>query len=410
MRKQFLGLVVGVLLALMIVPQAVPQSNAKQIVVDRDKVQCPKADFTSIQAAVNAAAPGDTIKVCPDQYSESVNLNKPALTLIGATNVNVGQCGAVGAADPTQDSIVTGVAYSFSFLNNDITLNGFVVQGAAHGIDTSAAFSGYRITNTIVRGNTVVGINLLSSGVNQTRVDHNCLRQNGNGLQSELGDLRNALVDHNATYSNGNSGLDFSGVGARAYVTVSQNTAVGDGGSAFTMDNSIGTSLTQNTADGPTFGIYIGGSNNGLVISGNVVTARTNGILFDQSAFIPVFPGPNVGLNVSNNTVSGAGGSGIATIAGAPNLTQSVLSNNNSSGNGGSGIRLQTLSDNNLVSNNTADKNGVNGIYANLSIGNTFAGNHMDLNVAFDARDDNFPANTWTGNHCTTDFPAGTIC
>jgi hypothetical protein len=28
----------------------------------------------------------------------------------------------------------------------------------------------------------------------------------------------------------------------------------------------------------------------------------------------------------------------------------------------------------------------------------------------FDARDDNRPANTWIGNHCQTDFPAGTIC
>ena len=36
-----------------------------KILVDDDKVQCPNADFTSIQAAVNAAHSGDTIRVCP---------------------------------------------------------------------------------------------------------------------------------------------------------------------------------------------------------------------------------------------------------------------------------------------------------------------------------------------------------
>lgn len=46
-------------------------------VVDRDRTQCANADFTSIQAAVDAAQPGDRIKVCPDRYSESVVIDKP---------------------------------------------------------------------------------------------------------------------------------------------------------------------------------------------------------------------------------------------------------------------------------------------------------------------------------------------
>ena len=62
------------------------------------------------------------------------------------------------------------------------------------------------------------------------------------------------------------------------------------------------------------------------------------------------------------------------------------------------------------MTNNSADKNGANGIYAAGAVGNTFANNHMSLNVQFDASDDNRPANTWTGNQCTTDSPAGTIC
>jgi Right handed beta helix region len=420
------ALLLVVATSLVVVPQALPRSQGKQLLVDKDKVQCPKAAFTSIQAAVNASSPGDTIKVCPDQYDESVNVTKPSLTLVGPTTVNPGQCSSVTAADPTRDAIVTGAAsYSFSLMNNKITISGFVVQGSADGIDTSDAFSGYRITNNIAQNNSTRGIDLLSSGKNQSRVDHNCLRQNGNsGLQSEIvvagdpGNLSNALVDHNSTYGNGFDGLDFSGAGARAYVTVIQNASVDDALGGVSMDNSIGSSVSQNVTRGtPSLyasgaGIFVGGANNGLTISGNTVTGSGlgNGIKLTQAQFTPAFTAPNVGLNVSGNVVTGFGGSGIVAVADAPNLTLSTVSNNTSSGNEGSGIRLQIGNDNNQVTKNSTDENGDNGIYADSAVGNTFANNHMNLNVGFDARDDNRPANTWTANQCTTDSPAGTIC
>src|SRR5437899_2120213 len=37
------------------------------IVVDDDRVQCPEAQFTSIQEAVGAAPSGSTIRVCPGE-------------------------------------------------------------------------------------------------------------------------------------------------------------------------------------------------------------------------------------------------------------------------------------------------------------------------------------------------------
>jgi parallel beta-helix repeat protein len=398
--------------AAVLAPQAAPQGLGKQIVVDKDKVQCPKANFTSIQAAVNAASPGDTIKVCPDQYNESVTVNKPSLTLVGPTNVNLNKCGTVAPGDPTQDAVVTGGASpSFTLANNNITLSGFVIQGdTGVGIQTSDAFSGYRITNSLVQSN-VVGVNFNSGGANQSRVDHNCIRTNSfEGLESEVGNLSNALVDHNATFQNTSSSLDFTGAGARAYVTVTQNSSVSDG-TGVTLDNSIGSSISQNTSQGDGNGIGIGGQNNGLDVSGNVVqNSGGSGIYFSQGTFVPVYTAANVGLTVSGNTVSGAGGRGIRAVEGAPNLTYSTVSNNSTSGNTLSGIELGLGNDNNYVTNNGADKNGANGIYAAGAVGNTFANNHMNLNVQFDARDDNRPANTWTGNQCTTDSPPGTIC
>lgn len=42
--------------------------------VDDDKRECPSAAYRFIQAAVNAASPGDTIKVCPGTYREQVTI------------------------------------------------------------------------------------------------------------------------------------------------------------------------------------------------------------------------------------------------------------------------------------------------------------------------------------------------
>jgi hypothetical protein len=55
---------------------------ARDIVVDDDRVECPEAEFTTIQQAVNAADPGDTIRVCFGFYNEQVTVNK-RLTIRG---------------------------------------------------------------------------------------------------------------------------------------------------------------------------------------------------------------------------------------------------------------------------------------------------------------------------------------
>ena len=56
-------------------------NGGKEFEVDDDRAQCKKAGFTSIQAAVDAAAarPGkETIVVCPGLYQEQVRIEGPA--------------------------------------------------------------------------------------------------------------------------------------------------------------------------------------------------------------------------------------------------------------------------------------------------------------------------------------------
>ena len=69
-----------------------PSAYAATLTVDDDKADCPAAGFTSVQAAVDAAAPGDTIVICQGKYAEgsgapgtnAVTISKNNLTLKGA--------------------------------------------------------------------------------------------------------------------------------------------------------------------------------------------------------------------------------------------------------------------------------------------------------------------------------------
>ena len=57
-------------------------STHQRIVVGHDRARCGDADFTSIQAAVDAANPGETILVCPGTYNEWVVITKDDLRLL----------------------------------------------------------------------------------------------------------------------------------------------------------------------------------------------------------------------------------------------------------------------------------------------------------------------------------------
>lgn len=60
-----------------------PSASAATLLVDDDRAQCPAATFTSIQAAIVAAASGDTIEVCRGTYAEQISVDpgKDRLTI-----------------------------------------------------------------------------------------------------------------------------------------------------------------------------------------------------------------------------------------------------------------------------------------------------------------------------------------
>ncbi len=66
-RRSSFAAAAAVLVGLFAVPSA---GAASTISVDDDGAQCPTAAYDSVQDAINAAAPGDTVSICPGTYTE----------------------------------------------------------------------------------------------------------------------------------------------------------------------------------------------------------------------------------------------------------------------------------------------------------------------------------------------------
>jgi parallel beta-helix repeat protein len=161
-------------------------------VVDNDGADCPAADFTTIQAAVTAAGPGDTIMVCAGTYHERVKIEKNDLTLR-----------AKGAPDDVVvDADLIGNAL---WINNasGVTIEGFTVrEGHDNDIFLTGA-NGNTIRKNILTAAVHDGIELIDSDDNL--IEHNLsvdnLASNACGINIIAGSDRN-LVRHNTLRNN----------------------------------------------------------------------------------------------------------------------------------------------------------------------------------------------------------------
>src|SRR2546427_9445426 len=121
-----IAVLAAALLGLMVV--GVPVEAATTLVVDDDGLASPSdcndatPTYMTISAAVAAANPGDTIKVCPGTYIENVILNK-SLTLLGA------QAGGDARGRFASESIVTPLIPANGTLELQMGSAGSIIDG-----------------------------------------------------------------------------------------------------------------------------------------------------------------------------------------------------------------------------------------------------------------------------------------
>ena len=134
----------------------------------------------SIQAAVNAALPGDTIRVRPGTYAESVSVTTRDLTLIADGEVIV--------------TAHVGGTHGFRIDANDIELRGFTVRGIS-----GQAYPGDHAATGFV----------LNAA--RTRLIDCVSHSNGNNGFLVLPDARNVLIQGGSAFDNTVSGIGLAG-------------------------------------------------------------------------------------------------------------------------------------------------------------------------------------------------------
>jgi hypothetical protein len=151
--------------------------NDNAVAYDPPGTNCFRPGYATIQAAVSAASPGDTVKVCPGFYDENVLIGTNDLTVastagplvtiiapsVSAHVVEVTATGltlrgftivAAGFADPD-----IGVNMAIEG-DTDATIVHNVIRGGRIGINLGCVSAGTAIMRNILLGQTEAGINI----------------------------------------------------------------------------------------------------------------------------------------------------------------------------------------------------------------------------------------------------------
>jgi hypothetical protein len=285
--------------------------------------------FPTIQAAVNAANPGDIINVAPGIYPELVTVNKSVI-LRGAQAGVDARTSRTGL--PATESVVTGNNGSTSFYvtASDVTIDGFTVQGTTNGnqfgasIDLGGGTSGAHVLDNIIQNN-IVGLYLSNNSASDRAViQRNLIRNNnqpgpaqGTGIYTDQfvsgGNLTNVLIDNNLFTGNDDAGIDFSStnLNSQSNVTISNNE----------FDSNFRAMLM----------FYLSSSE----ITGNNIH-NSNGA---SSADIRIFDG-NSNLSITCNTITNGAGRGMraSRIVASDNSSNIAANYNNINGNAVAGL------------------------------------------------------------------------
>jgi parallel beta-helix repeat protein len=362
----------------------------------------PSEQFTTIQAAVDAATAGDQVHVAPGTYQEQVTISK-SIDLEGTDHQTIilapNTFGAPSASNPDAIVRITGTG-------TRVELEHFTIAGAAGG--TPNLFYGVRVDGSArceVENDTI--INIIDSsdpsigvgiGVGNTSVS-----PDGTGAQVGIADIKNCTINNyqragvvitndgsaatveNSTIAGGTASTADSVTGVEvsdgAVAEIENNAIAGNGnggnGAGVLLfnpgaqrvgdmdgdaDDFLYTEVENNSISGNDYGVF--GSGVTATLSAQPVSAAIENNQIGNNTFVGIELDFSSNVSVVNNQLSGNG-------------SQS----SNAVGSGDGGIFLFHSTSNVLV-NNQSNNNSGSGIFVDAdSTGNTLQNNHMTGNV-----------------------------
>ena len=285
------------------------------LLVDDDKVQCPTAQFTTIQAAVNAASSGDVIRVCAGTYAEQVSISA-SLTLRADNGVllipsNVIQnSNGVTGDDPIAAVILVDSAA-------DVIIDGFIVDGSSNGLTgCSPRLVGIYFQNSSgrIRHNAVRHMNLGPT-------NNGCQSGNGIEVESSSGSSSSVTVRDNSVWDYQKNGITGNETGTE--LLADGNVVTGVGPTTGAAQNGIqigfgaGGKLTNNTVSDNIWSpcsspdVCETNATGILVFESNSVVVRNNSLASNQ---IGVFNGGGSSRIAGNSIANSVTLIGIALV------------------------------------------------------------------------------------------------
>ena len=322
--------------------------------------------YATIQAAVNAAPAGGTVTVDAGTYAEQVTITK-SLTVRGAqagidARLNDRLNGPV-SAESVMTGALSGTTRTASFVvsANDVTIDGFTVQGetsqslsSGAGIVISPNRSGTHVVNNIVQNN-VAGLFLANaSATDPAVIQHNVFRANNNagvnggrGIYTDQtisgGNLTNVTIDANAFINNrggsGTTGLEAAmafeagTTNAQSNIRITNNLMDGNG-KAVLFFHTTGVTLTGNevtyTLDRYSGTFRFEGDNHNVTIRNNTLYDNTGPAVAVDSKGVP---GDSSGFVVTGNNFygnsTGWSGSHLSVVVNGDQYTGAFDARNN---------------------------------------------------------------------------------
>jgi len=314
--------------------------------VDDDRVECPDADFTKIQEAVDNATAGDTIVVYPGTYIENVDVNKDHLTIRSESGA---ESTIVQAANPNDDA--------FNVMADWVNITGFTVQNATR---THKA-----------------GIHV-AYGVSHCNISSNNISNNFYGIFLDYSSTSSDVTSNSASNNRVGIFLHYS-----TKNNLTNNTMVNDGiclvGSSLEHWNTH-TIDTSNKVNGKP--VYYWKNETGGKMpegAGQVILANCTEVTMENQNISKASVAIQVGFSnhccLTRNNASNNSWEGISLYDSSNNN----LTNNNAWNNNGDGIRLYESSNNNNLTNNNAWNNG-DGIWLYDSSNNSLSNNAASNN------------------------------
>lgn len=320
-----------------------PLNGLEPVVITVNNSTGPVADFTSIQAAIDSALPGDTILIYPGVYEENVDVYVTNLTL---TSESSSHGDTIVKAASSLDDV-------FYIIADGVTIRGLNITGPVDYPNS--------------------GIHL--NGVKYCNIESNQLSNNYSDPILNISSENSSLTLYNSG-SDAGSGIRLDSSSSNL---LGNNTASGNGISIL-LRNSTENTLLNNSVSDSNYGIWVDSSSNntldGNIMSNNKIGAYlkvSSGNVLNNSK---VSDSTNSGINLWDsvgNTLSNSTTSKNNISVVLRNSSVNLLSNNTVSDND-YGFWLYSSSNDNKLNDNRALNNQI-GIHVNASSGNVLTDN-----------------------------------